>query len=131
MQIKRNDVIVIRANERTYTKPRLAIVKSVRKDGSINCTFAMYKDSNIMTDYIMSAEEVQTDVVSVTEVSASDFRNLATCFPNKDPNDPFIRRQAVLDAQYPAYAAMRKAYGPYETITQGIERLRREGKIAA
>jgi hypothetical protein len=91
----------------------------------------MYKDSNIMTDYIMSAEEVQTDVVGIADCNANDFRNLATCFPNKDPNDSFIRKQAVLDAQYPAYAAMRKDYGPYETITQGIERLRREGKLKA
>ena len=52
MYIKRNQVIVIRANERTYTQPRLAVVKSVRKDGTINCTFSMYKDSNIMLSLI-------------------------------------------------------------------------------
>ena len=127
MQIKRNTVIVIRAKERNYDKPRLAIVKSVRKDGSINCTFAMYKDSTVMTDYLVP----QDAVIAVTEVSANDFRCLATDFPNKDPEDSFIRRQALLDAQYPAYAAMRKDYGPYETITQGIERLRHEGKLAA
>jgi hypothetical protein len=127
MQIKRNDVIVIEAQERTYTKPRLAIVKSVRKDGTVNCTFALYKDSNTMTDYLINADEV----IAVTKVSANEFRNLATCFPNKDPNDPFIVKQKALDARYPQFAEMRKDYGPYETITQGIERLRREGKLAA
>lgn len=127
MQIKRNDVIIIEAQERTFDKPRLAIVKSVRKDGTVNCTFSMYKESTVMTDYLISADEV----IAVTKVSANDFRNLATCFPNKDPNDPFIVKQKALDAQYPQFAAMRKDYGPYESITQGIERLRREGKLTA
>ena len=120
MQIKRNTVIVISANERTYTKPRLAVVKSVRKDGTINCTFSMYKDSTIMTDYLISAAEV----VAVTSVDAQDFRTLATCFPNKDPKDSFVKRQAVLDAQYPQFAAMRKAYGPYESGEEIRARLR-------
>lgn len=129
---KRNQVIIIRATERTYNKPRLAIVKSQRKDGSLNCTFSMYKDSNIMTDYIVPQDEIADIVVGVADdVSAQDFRSLATCFPNKDPNDPFIVKQKALDARFPQYAAMRKDYGPYETITQGIERLRREGKLAA
>ena len=120
MQIKRNTVIVICANERTYTKPRLAVVKSIRKDGTINCTFSMYKDSTIMTDYLISADEV----IAVTAVDAQDFRNLATCFPNKDPKDSFIKRQAVLDAQYPQYAAMRSNSGPYESGEQIRARLR-------
>ena len=127
MQIKRNDVIIIEAQERTFDKPRLAIVKSVRKDGTVNCTFSMYKESTVMTDYLISADEV----IAVTKVSANDFRNLATRFPNKDPNDPFIVKQKALDAPYPQFAAMRKDYGPYESITQGIERLRREGKLTA
>lgn len=117
---KRNQVIVIRANERTYNKPRLAIVKSVRKDGTINCTFSMYKDSNIMTDYRISAAEV----IAVTSIDAQDFHTLATCFPNKDPKDPFVKRQALLDAQYPRFAAMRKDYGPYESGEQIRARLR-------
>lgn len=127
MQIKRNDVIIIEAQERTFNKPRLAIVKSVRKDGTVNCTFAMYKESTIMTDYLISADKV----IAVTKVSANDFRNLATCFPNKDPKDPFIVKQKAVDARFPQYAAMRKDYGPYESITEGIERLRREGVLAA
>ena len=127
MQIKRNDVIIIEAQERVYDKPRLAIVKSVRKDGTINCTFSMYKESTVMTDYLISADEV----IAVTKVSANDFRNLSTCFPNKDPNDWFMQKQMELDARFPQFAAMRKDYGPYESITEGIERLRREGKLAA
>ena len=127
MQIKRNDVIVIEAQERSYTKPRLAVVNSVRKDGTINCTFSMYKESTTMTDYIIPQDEV----IAVTKVSANDFRCLATCFPNKDPNDWFVQKQADLDARFPQYAAMRKDYGPYETISEGIERLRREGKLTA
>ena len=127
MQIRRNAVIVIAPKERVYDKPRLAIVKSIRKDGSINCTFSMYKDSTAMTDYECSVK----DVIAVTDVSANDFRNLATCFPNKDPNDSFIQKQTALDARFPQYAAMRKDYGPRETIDESIERLRREGKLAA
>lgn len=127
MQIKRNDVIVIEAQERSYTKPRLAVVKSVRKDGTINCTFSMYKESTVMTDYLIDANEV----IAVTKVSANDFRCLATCFPNKDPNDWFMQKQNALDARFPQFAAMRKDYGPYETITEGIARLRREGKLTA
>lgn len=127
MQVKRNQVVVIAPKERQYNKPRLAVVKSVRKDGTINCTFSMYKDSNIMTDYVCDAAEV----IAITDVSAGDFRNIATCFPNKDPEDMFIKLQKVLDARFPQYAAMRKDYGPYESITEGIERLRREGKIKA
>ena len=68
MQIKRNDVIIIEAQERTFDKPRLAIVKSVRKDGTVNCTFSMYKESTVMTDYLISADEV----IAVTKVSAND-----------------------------------------------------------
>ena len=129
---KRNQVIIIRATERTYNKPRLAIVKSVRKDGSLNCTFAMYKDSNIMTDYIVPQDEIADRVVGVAEdLCQADFRNLATCFPNKDPNDPYIKRQALLDAQFPQYAQMRSNYGPYETGEQVRARLRKEGKLAA
>jgi hypothetical protein len=129
---KRNQVIIIRATERTYNKPRLAIVKSQRKDGSLNCTFSMYKDSNIMTDYIVPQDEIADIVVGVADdVSAQDFRSLATCFPNKDPNDPYIKKQALLDAQFPQYARMRSNYGPYETGEQVRARLRREGKIKA
>ena len=120
MQIKRNTVVVIQAQERTYTQPRLAIVKSVRKDGTLNCTFYMYKDSNIATDYLCSTK----DVVAVADVSANDFRNLACDFANKDPNDPFIKKQQQLDARYPQYAAMRNNYGPYESISEGIARLK-------
>ena len=119
---KRNQVVVIAPQERQYNKPRLAIVKSVRKDGTVNCTFYMYKGSTCATDYRCAAK----DILAVTDVSANDFRNLACCFPNKDPNDPFIKKQAIVDARFPQYAAMRKDYGPRETIFEGIERLRRE-----
>ena len=125
MQVKRNQVVVIAAKEREYTKPRLAIVKSIRKDGSVNCTFAMYQDSNIMTDYVCDPAEI----VAITDVDPLQFRTLATCFPNKDPNDPFIKLQSTVDAQYPQYAEMRKNYGPRESIEEGIARLRRE-KVA-
>jgi len=124
---KRNQVVVIAPQERSYNKPRLAIVKSIRKDGTVNCTFSMYKDSNIMTDYICDAK----DIISVTPVDAKDFRNLATDFPNKDPNDLFIKLQNTVDARYPQYAAMRKDYGPRESIEEGIARLRRESVLAA
>jgi hypothetical protein len=119
---KRNQVVVIAPQERSYNKPRLAIVKSVRKDGTVNCTFYMYKDSNIATDYLVNAQ----DIVAVTDISANDFRNLACCFGNKDPNDVFIKRQAIVDAAFPKYAAMRKDYGPRESIFEGVERIRRE-----
>ncbi len=127
MQIRRNTVVVIAPKERVYDKPRLAIVKSIRKDGTVNCTFSLYKDSTAMTDYLCSVK----DVIAVTDVSENDFRNLATCFPNKDPNDPFIQKQKALDAQYPVYAAMRKDYGPRETIFEGVERIRRERELTA
>ena len=127
MQVKRNQVVIIAPKERQYDKPRLAIVKSVRKNGTLNLTFSMYKGSTIMTDYICDAAEV----IAVTAVDAKDFRNLATCFPNKDPNDLFIVKQKAVDAVFPQYAAMRKDYGPYESIEEGIARLRREGKLAA
>lgn len=127
MQIRRNTVIVIAAKEREYTQPRLAVVKSVRKDGTINCTFCMYKESTTQTDYRMSVK----DVLAVTEVAARDFRNLATDFPNKDPNDSFIVKQKALDAVYPQYARMRANYGPRESIEEGIARLRREQELKA
>ena len=124
---KRNQVIIISAEERTYTKPRLAIVKSVRRDGTLNCTFSMYKDSNIMTDYLIPQDEIADRVIGVAEdLDQVDFRNLATCFPNKDPNDPFIKKQKALDARFPQYAAMRKDYGPYESGEEIRARLRRE-----
>ena len=127
MQVKRNQVVIIAPQERTYDKPRLAIVKSVRKNGVLNLTFSMYKGSTVMTDYLCDA----TDVIAITQVEAKDFRNLSTCFPNKDPNDRFIKMQKAVDARFPQYAAMRKDYGPRESITEGIERLRREGVLAA
>ena len=127
MQVKRNQVVIIAPQERTYDKPRLAIVKSVRKNGTLNLTFSMYKGSTVMTDYLCDA----TDVIAITQVEAKDFRNLSTCFPNKDPNDMFIKMQNTVDARFPQYAAMRKAYGPRESIFEGIERLRREGVLAA
>lgn len=124
---KRNQVIIIAAQEREYTQPRLAIIKSVRKDGRINCTFYMYKDSNIATDYLVS----QDKVIAVTNIDANDFRSLACDFGNKDPKDPFIIKQKALDSRYPQYALMRKDYGPKETIEEGIARLRRERALAA
>ena len=120
MQIKRNDVVIIEVQERTYTKPRLAIVKSIRKNGKLNLTFSMYKESTIMTDYLVDADEV----IAVTKVSANDFRNLVTDFPNKDPKDPFIIKQKAVDAAYPQFAAMRKDYGPYESGEEIRARLR-------
>lgn len=127
MQIKRNQVVIIAPQEREYNKPRLAIVKSIRKNGTLNLTFSMYRNSNIMTDYICDSNEV----IAITQVEAKDFRNLACCFPNKDPNDQFIKMQNTVDARFPQYAAMRKDYGPRESITEGIARLRREGVLAA
>jgi hypothetical protein len=127
MQVKRNQVVIIAPQERTYNKPRLAIVKSIRKNGTLNLTFSMYKESTVMTDYTCDANEV----IAVTSVEAKDFRNLATCFPNKDPNDRFIKMQKAVDAAFPQYAEMRKDYGPRESIFEGIERLRREGVLAA
>jgi 23S rRNA A2030 N6-methylase RlmJ len=127
MQVKRNQVVIIAPQEREYDKPRLAIVKSVRKNGVLNLTFSMYKGSTVMTDYLCDA----TDVIAITDVEAKDFRNLSTCFPNKDPNDRFIKMQNTVDAVYPQYAAMRKDYGPRESIEEGIARLRREGVLAA
>ena len=129
---KRNQVIIIRATERTYNKPRLAIVKSMRKDGKLNCTFYMYKESTIATDYLIAAHEIAEEVVGVAhDVAANDFHSLACDFANKDPKDMFVKRQALLDLRYPKYAAMRKDYGPYETGEEVRARLRREGKLAA
>jgi hypothetical protein len=119
---KRNQVVVIAPKERIYDKPRLAIVKSIRKDGTVNCTFYMYKGSTCATDYRCSAK----DIIAVTDVKLEDFRNLACCFPNKDPNDMFIKKQKAVDARFPKYAAMRKDYGPRESIFEGVERIRRE-----
>lgn len=127
MQVKRNQVVIIAPQERQYNKPRLAIVKSVRKNGTLNLTFSMYKESTVMTDYTCDA----TDIIAIADVDPLHFRNLATCFPNKDPNDPFIKMQKAADARWPKYAAMRKDYGPRESIFEGIERLRREGVLAA
>ena len=129
---KRNQVIIIRATERTYNKPRLAIVKSMRKDGKLNCTFYMYKESTIATDYLIAAHEIAEEVVGVAhDVDANDFRSLACDFANKDPNCVFIQHQQRVDALFPKYAAMRKDYGPYESGQEVIARLRREGKLAA
>lgn len=127
MQVKRNQVVIIAPQERTYDKPRLAIVKSIRKNGVLNLTFYMYANSNIATDYICDAAEV----IAITSVEAKDFRNLACCFPNKDPNDLFIKLQKSIDAVFPQYAEMRKDYGPRESITEGIARLQRERLVAA
>lgn len=128
---KRNQIIVVRAEERTYNKPRLAQVKSVRKDGSINCVIYLYKHSNIASDYLIYADEIADLVVGAADIDAKDFRNLACSFGNQDPADPFIQKQKALDAQYPVYAAMRKDYGPRESIEEGIARLRRERALAA
>jgi hypothetical protein len=124
---KRNQVVVIAPQERVYDKPRLAIVKSIRKDGTVNCTFYMYKGSTCATDYRCSAK----DIIAVTDVTQEDFRNLACCFPNKDPNDVFIKKQARVDARFPKYAEMRKDYGPRESIFEGVERIRRERELTA
>jgi hypothetical protein len=124
---KRNQVVVIAPKERVFDKPRLAIVKSIRKNGTVNLTFSMYKASTVMTDYICDANEI----IAVTPVHARDFRNLSTDFPNKDPNDVFIKKQARVDARFPQYALMRKDYGPRESIFEGIERIRRERELTA
>ena len=121
---KRNQIIVVRAQERTYNKPRLAQVKSVRKDGSLNCVIYLYKHSNIASDYLIAAHEIKDVVVGAADIDSKDFRNLACSFGNQDPQDPFIVKQQQLDAQYPVYARMRNDYGPKETIEQGIARLR-------
>jgi hypothetical protein len=121
---KRNQIIIIRANERSYTQPRLAQVKSVRKDGSLNCVIYLYKHSNIASDYLIPQEEIAASVVGPAVLDPKHFRNLACSFGNQDPNDPFVQKQQQLDAQYPAYAAMRNNYGPYESISEGIARLK-------
>lgn len=121
---KRNQIIVVRAEERTYNKPRLAQVKSVRKDGSLNCVIYLYKHSNIASDYLIHADEIDSLVVGAADIDAVDFRNLACSFGNQDPQDPFIQKQQQLDAQYPFYARMRNDYGPKESIEEGIARLR-------
>lgn len=122
MQIKRNQVIVIKADERSYCKPRLARVKSVGKDGSINCVFAMYRRSTVMSDYVISAEERANQVIAVTDVPVEDFHCLAVSFPSQDPDCVMIRKQKRVDAAWPQYAAMRKDYGARETINEGIAR---------
>lgn len=122
MQVRRNQVVVIAPQEREYNKPRLAIVKSILKNGNINCTFSLYRECTAMTDYECNPRKI----IAVTDVTENDFRNLVTCFPNKDPNDPFIIKQQAVDARYPQFAAMRKDYGPRESIFEGIERIQRE-----
>ncbi len=117
---KKNQVVVIAPKERCYDKPRLAVVKSVRKDGTVNCVFAMYKNSNIFTDYLCDS----ADILAVTDLTVFEFGPLATCYANKDPQDPSIVRQQAIDARYPEYAAMRKAYGARESIEEGIRRVR-------
>ena len=121
---KRNQVIVVRAQERTYTQPRLAQVKSIRKDGSLNCVIYLYKHSNISSDYKIAAHEIAAEVVGPATIDPKDFRNLACSFGNQDPADPFVQKQQQLDLQHPQYAAMRSNYGPYESIEEGIARLR-------
>ena len=121
---KRNQIIVVRAEERTYNKPRLAQVKSIRKDGSLNCVIYLYKHSNIASDYKIAAHEIAREVVGAADIDPQDFRNLACSFGNQDPADPFVVKQKALDAQYPVYAAMRNNYGPYESISEGIARLK-------
>ena len=122
MQVRRNQVVVIAPQEREYNKPRLAIVKSILKNGNIICTFSLYRECTAITDYECNPNKI----IAVTDVTANDFRNLATCFPNRDPNDPFIIKQKAVDARYPQFAAMRKDYGPRESIFEGIERIQRE-----
>jgi hypothetical protein len=117
---KRNQIIVANIAERGYTGPRLVQVRSYRaSDNTINVMFAMYRDKSIFSDVRISAG----DVVAVTVVKGHEFHCLATCFPNKDPNDRFIKLQAELDSRYPLYAALRANYGPDERGAEIMARL--------
>jgi hypothetical protein len=117
---KRNQIIVANIAERDYTGPRLVQVRSYRaSDNTINVMFAMYRGKSVFSDIRISPK----DVVSTTTVKDHQFHCLATCFPNKDPNDRFIKRQVELDSEYPLYAALRANYGPSETGSEIIARL--------
>jgi hypothetical protein len=121
--LKKNQVVIV-APKGGFT-PRLAVVRSVRRDGTVNCMFAMYKNSNIFTDYVCNADDT-----IATRLTWLEFESLATCYANQDPLDASIVRQRALDAQYPEYAAMRKDYAPRESIAEGMRRRRAERMAA-
>lgn len=124
---KRNTVILASIPERNNTLPRLALVKRVLKDGRVKCVCALYRDSNIISDCVLDPQ----DVIVATPVPAAMFYALAVCLPHKDPNCKIYQSQQRADSAWPKYAALRKNYGSYESIEEGIARLRAEGKLAA
>lgn len=124
---KRNQAILVRYKDPRsdkWSKPRIAIVKSYRaSDNTLNVYVALYKRSSTFSDWRISA----TDVLEVLDIDSRAAHSLMRDLPQPDLEDcPFVKMQAAYDAQYPQLAALRKDYGPYESIFEGVERIQRE-----
>ena len=110
---------------------RLALVKSVRpKTNKVNVTVFLYANSSTCTDM-----QVDPTELVYTDIPVRYYNSLAKSYPNYSATDPIslklFKLQQEADALYPTVAKLRNNYGPYESIQQGIARLRREGRIAA
>lgn len=129
---KRNQVVLVRykdPRDDKWSKPRIAIVKSYRaKDHTVNVYVALYKRSSTFSDWRISANEV----LEVLDVDWHAAHSLMRDLPQPDLKDcPFVKLQAEYDAQYPQLAALRKDYGPCESLSDGIARIQRERARAA
>ena len=118
--IKRNSVVLVTYNN----TQRLALVKSVRSNNKLNVVIHLYRNSSTSSDYLVDASSV-----TLTNVPAKYFNSLAKSYPNYSATDSISLKlfalQAQADSLFPQYAVLRNNYGPYESISEGIARLRR------
>ena len=119
--IKRNSVVLVNYNN----TQRLALVKSVRNNNKLNVIIHLFANSSTSSDLLVDSSAVQP-----TNVPAKYFHSLAKSYPNYSATDSISKKlfalQAQADSLFPQYAKLRNNYGPYESIAEGIARLRKE-----
>lgn len=131
---KRNQAVLVRYEDprgegKKWCGPRIAIVKSYRaSDDTLNVYIALYKRSSTFSDWRIPASAV----IETLDIDSRIAHSLMRDLPQPDLEGcPYVAFQRRADAQYPALAALRKDYGPRESIFEGIERLRRQDAKAA
>lgn len=131
---KRNQAVLVRYEDprgkgEKWCSPRIAIVKSYRaKDDTVNVRISLYRRSSTMTDWRIPAGAV----LKTLDIDYFAAESLMRCLPQPDLEGcPVVKVQKKWDTQYPELAELRNDYGPYESLSEGIDRLRSEGKIAA
>lgn len=118
-QFRRNQTVML--DDYDGRGPRLAQVRSVKPNGTVNVKIAMYRTSNTFTDYVVNASRL---TALNDTIDRAGFRYLATSFPSERVYGIGPVEQREWDACYPELARLRKSYGPVESVASIMARVR-------